>query len=142
MKKTEDIRYNIKLALLNYRDLCAFLDSAVDGIDYTFNCGKVSARSEAIGIAHLNTGVYKAHIDNTLQTYKQLCELDGNTRPFDVVMRKFIEPICGDTKSASPVTNDAIAKHFGVSVDTIKRDIKKAFPRLRVIFFGELGLKQ
>jgi hypothetical protein len=139
----EDVRSNIKLALLNYRDLCAFIESAVDEIDYNFNvAGSVSAKSEAITIAHLNTTVYKGHIDNTLKRYGELCELDKNTRPYKVIMRKYIEPICGDTKSANPVSNDALAKHFGVSEDTIKRDIKKAFPRLRVIFFGERGLKQ
>lgn len=141
MKKKEDVRHNIKLALLNYRDLCAFLDNAVDEIDYNFNvAGHISAKSEAITIAHLETSVYKAHIDNTLQAYKQLCELDGNVRPYLIICRKYIEPIAGDSKCADHLSNPSLAKYFGVSVDTIKRDIKKSLPRLKVIFFGEIGI--
>lgn len=136
---TSDIRYNIKIALKHYRYLAAFIENAVDSMDWYIQDYKVSSQIRSITESRMETMVYKAHMDKALDTYKLLCEQENNTRPYNVIMRKFVDPLSGADGRGKPYTNEQLADLFDCSVETIKRDINRSYCKLRILFFGIHG---
>ncbi len=78
-------------------------------------------------------------MDKPLKTYKQLCEQDGNERPYNVIMRKYGDPGKGADGRGKPYTNEQLANLFDCSIETIKRDIRSSYSKLAILFFGVNG---
>ena len=135
-----DVRYNIKEALRHYRYLEAFIRNAVDAMDWYLEDFKVSSQIRAITESRLDTMTFKAHMDRALSTYKLLCEQDGNVRPYNVIMRKFVDPEGGADGHGKPFTNDQLADLFDCNVKTIKSDVAAGYARLSILFFGINGV--
>ena len=139
----KDVTYDIKQALRHYRYLAAFIENAVDAMEwYLDDDYKVSSQIRAITESRLETMTYKAHMDRALETYKQLCQLEGNVRPYLVIIRKFVDPVGGSDGKGKPFTNEQLAEEYDVCIETIYRDIKEAYDRIRVLFFGIHGIDQ
>jgi hypothetical protein len=138
----KDVTYDIKQALRHYRYLAAFIENAVDAMDWYVDDYKVSSQIRAITESRLETMTYKAHMDRALETYKQLCQLEGNVRPYQVIVRKYVDPAGGSDGKGKPFTNEQLAEVFETSHDTIQRDLREACSRLRILFFGINGLEQ
>jgi len=135
-----EVRYNIKEALKHYRYLDAFIRNAVDAMDWYLEDYKVSSQIRAITESRLDTMTFKAHMDRALSTYKLLCEQDGNPRPYNIIMRKFVDPEGGADGHGKPFTNEQLADLFDCSEDTIKRDLSETYAKLRILFFGINGV--
>ena len=136
-----DVKYDIKIALRHYRYLAAFIENAVDAMDWYLEDYKISSQIRTITESRLETMTYKAHMDRALETYGQLCQLEGNARPYQVIMRKYVDPLGGSNGKGKPFTNDELAEGFKVSTNTIDRDIGTSYSRLRILFFGIHGIK-
>jgi len=135
-----DVKYNIKEALKHYRYLAAFIANAVDAMDWYLDDFRVSSQIRAITESRMETMVYKAHMDRALETYRQLCEQDGNIRAYNVIIRKFVDPEGGADGHGKPYTNEQLADIFDCSEDTIYRDIRDGYCKLRILFFGINGV--
>lgn len=129
-------KHNIKLALQHYRYLEAFIENAVDSMTWYIEDFQISSEVRAITQSRMETMVYKTHMDKALETYKQLCECDGNIRPYNVVMRKYVDPIKGSDGKGKWFSNEQLADLFDCDARTIQRDLKEAYHRLSILFFG------
>ena len=136
----EDLKYNIKEALKHYRYLDAFIANAVDAMDWYLGDFKVSSQIRAITESRMETMVFKAHMDRALDTYRMLCELDGNIRPFNVMHRKYVDPIEGADGKGKPFTNPQLAELFDCNIKTIKSDLALGYEKLSILFFGINGV--
>ena len=134
------VRYDIREALTHYRYLAAFIENAVDAMDWYLEDYKFCSQIRSITASRLETMTYKAHIDRALETYGRLCEKDGNKRPYEVVLSKFVDPGEGADGHGRPFSNTQLAEKFGCSVDTIKRDLRSAYDSLAILFFGFHGM--
>jgi len=138
----DDVKYDIKLALRHYRYLAAFIANAIDSMDWYLQDGyKVSTHIQSLMQSRADTVTIMAHMDKALETYKGLCQQEGDTRPYDVIMRKYVDPLGGSDGHGRPYTNEHLADLFSVSTDTIKRDLCRSYCRLRILFFGINGLE-
>ena len=135
-------KHNIKIALKYYRYLEAFIENAVDAMTWYVGEYEISSEVRAITKSRMETMVYKAHMDKALETYRKLCECDGNIRPYNVVVRKYIDPAKGSDGSGKPFSNEQLADLFDCDIATIKRDLAKAEKRLSILFFGINGVFQ
>jgi hypothetical protein len=134
-----EVKYNIKEALKHYRYLAAFIENAVDALDWYVADYKISSQIRAITESRMETMAYKSHMDAALETYRRLCEDEGNVRPYNVIMRKFVDPSGGADGRGKPYTNEQLADLFDCSIDTVKRDINRSYCKLRILFFGIHG---
>lgn len=136
-----EVKYNIREALRHYRYLAAFIENAVDAMDWYMDDYKISSQIRAITESRMETMVYKGHMDKALDVYRQLCEQEGNIRPYNVIVRKYIDPQGGADGRGKPYTNDQLADLFDCSCDTIYRDVRDGYCKLSILFFGINGVK-
>jgi len=136
-----NLKYDIKEALKHYRYLAAFIANAVDAMDWYIDGYKISSQIRAITESRLDTMTYLAHMDRALETYSALCEIEGNPRPYNVIMRKYVDPAGGADGHGRPFTNDQLADLFDCSVETIKRDIVAGYKHISILFFGIHGVQ-
>lgn len=134
--------HDIKLALRHYRYLKAFCENAIDSMDWYLLDYPLSSQIRAITQSRLDTLNLMAHMDRAVETYGRLCSQDGNSRPHQVIVRKYIDPLGGSDGRGKPYTNEQLADIFGCSVETIKRDIRDSYERLAILFFGIGGLER
>ncbi len=135
-------RYNIKSALKHYRYLEAFIENAVDAMQWYIDDFKISSEVRSITQSRMQTMVYKAHMDKALEMFKELCEQDGTIRQYNLIVRKYIDPAGGSDGRGKPYTNDQLADRFDCELRTIYRDLDKAYQKLSVLFFGINGIQQ
>lgn len=136
-----EVKHNIREALRHYRYLAAFIENAVDAMDWYMDDYKISSQIRAITESRMETMVYKGHMDKALEIYRQLCDQAGNLRPYYVVMRKYVDPQGGSDGRGKPFTNEQLADLFECSRETICRDIRDGHVRLAILFFGINGVK-
>lgn len=130
-------KHSVIMALKHYRELEAFVARAVDQMYFYLDEGfKITSHVYSIEQARADTTTILNHMDVMLGVYKDLCMEEGNERPYLIIMRKYVDPIA----KGKSCTNEALAEEFGVSVDTIERDIKRSFCRIRILFFGYHGI--
>ena len=127
--------HNIGDALDNYRGLTAFCESAIDEIVWNINGVEIPTRLFCNAERKLTTIDIKAHIDAELEKYKDVCELRGEERKYNIIEAKYIR-MPGKGKENKPFTNEQLADHFDCSVPTIQRDIFQAKKELKVYLFG------
>lgn len=137
----QEVRFNVKVALKYYRYLRAFCENAVDSIDWYINGQEIPANVQAIAKNRTETLTILEHIDRAIETYHELCEQEGETRPYEVIVRKYIDPKEGADGKGKPFTNEELAFIFEVNKRTIERDIKAANTKLSILFFGISGIK-
>lgn len=137
----EDVKFNIKVALRYYRYLRAFCENAVDSIDWYINGQEVPANVKAIASSRTETLTILTHMDKALNTYRALCEQEGDTRAYQVIVKKYIDPKGGSDGRGKPFTNEELAYIFQVNKRTIERDIREAYTKLSILFFGIHGIK-
>jgi hypothetical protein len=135
-------RYNIRTALSHYRYLAAFIENAVDAMQWYIDDYQISSEVRSITKSRMETMVFKAHMDKALETYRQLSQCDGNIRPYNVIVRKYIDPARGSDGRGKPFSNEQLADLFDCEVRTIQRDLREAYTRLSILFFGISGVEQ
>ena len=135
-----DVKYNIKEALKHYRYLAAFIANAIDAMEWYLDDFKVSSQIRTLTESRLETMTYKAHMDRALETYRLLCEQEGNIRPYNIIMRKYVDPQGGADGRGKPYTNEQLAIIFKCSVETICRDIRSGYKKVAILFFGIHGI--
>lgn len=128
-------KYSIKEALEHYRYLTAFVANAIDAMEWYICGSRISSEFRSITQSRMLTITMLAHMDKALDAYRQLCELEGDTRPYQLVMRKYVTPAIG-AENGRPYSNEALAMEFGISDDTVGRDLKEARRKLKILFFG------
>jgi len=137
-----NVKYDIKEALKHYRYLAAFVANAVDAMDWYIDGYKISSQIRAITESRLDTMTYMGHMDRALETYKQLCEQEGSIRPYNVIMRKYVDPEGGANGHGKPYTNEQLADLFDCNIKTIKSDIADGYAKLAILFFGIGGIER
>jgi len=134
-------RHDVKIALKHYRYLKAFCENAVDSMDWYIADYQISSQIRAITQSRMDTLTLMAHMVKALDTYGALCRMDGNERPYNVIVRKYVDPAGGSDGRGRPFTNEQLADMFDCSVETIYRDIRDGYDRISILFFGINGLK-
>lgn len=134
-------KHDVKLALKHYRYLKAFCENAVDSMEWYIMDYPISSQIRAITKSRLDTLNLMAHMDRALNVYGRLCRQEGNERPFNVIMRKYVDPQGGADGRGKPYTNEQLADLFDCSRETICRDIRDSYERLSILFFGVNGFE-
>lgn len=138
---THEVKFNIKVALRYYRYLRAFCENAVDSIDWYINGQEIPAHVKAIAKSRTETLTILAHMDRAIDTYRELCEQEGEIRAYQVILKKYVDPKEGSDGRGKPFTNEELAFIFQVNKRTIERDIRQAYTKLSILFFGISGIE-
>lgn len=135
-------KHNIRLALQYYRYLEAFIENAVDSMQWYIEDYQISSEVRAITKSRMETMVYKAHMDRALEMMKEICEQEGVPRQFNLINRKYIDPAGGSDGRGKPFTNEQLADMFDCDIRSIYRDLDKAYKKLSILFFGINGISE
>lgn len=133
------VLHNTGIALRYYRFLKAYCERAVDSITWNLGAEKVPSYIESIAKTRLETLTILVHMERALETYKELCKIDGNIRPAKVIEMKFFISLDSNNLGKA-YTNMELAEIFEVDRRTIDRDIREGKEKLGILLFGLHGL--